>query len=249
MKTMCFFLGARVGGTLLLEANVVSLTTRVCSPCPQASQPPPRPHQVGGSFWAPCKPQSPYGSPDHGLWSFNLSFFHCLTSSLPDLPSHAGGLLEPGTSFFLPLSLSPFIHTHTYTHTPPAHQHSPSPSCFSEHRGWGPRRWEKQTPKSASPHSFSRLCSLLTHYSAAFLSHLSSVQRASFPFYSNLSSPSLWLQPHGPAAIMAGEHPPLTSSCGPLQFRVTHRCTSAIWSYQSNDSPTTCSLRTRNYWG
>lgn len=120
MKTMCFFLGARVGGTLLLEANVVSLTTRVCSPCPQASQPPPRPHQVGGSFWAPCKPQSPYGSPDHGLWSFNLSFFHCLTSSLPDLPSHAGGLLEPGTSFFLPLSLSPFIHTHT--HTPTHHQ-------------------------------------------------------------------------------------------------------------------------------
>ena len=180
----------------------MSLTTWVCSPCPVQSlhsdhkplSPPPCPHQVGGSFWAPGTPQSPYGNLEHGLWSFNLSFFHFLTSSSPDLPSHAGGLLEPGTSFSLTLSLSPFIHTHTDTHThvhphttnPPA---SPSPSYFSEHRGWGPRRWEKQTLKSAPPHSFSRLCISLTHYSAAFPSHLSSVQRASFPFYPNLSSP------------------------------------------------------------
>ena len=111
-----------MGEALLLEANIMSLTTRVCSPCPVQSlhsdhkplSPPPCPHQVGGSFWAPCMPQSPYGNPDHGLWSFNLSFFHCLTSSSPDLPSHAGGLLEPGTSFSLPLP----SHTHTHTHTP-----------------------------------------------------------------------------------------------------------------------------------
>ena len=108
----------------------------MCSPCPVQSlhsdhkplSPPPCPHQVGGSFWAPGTPQSPYGNLDHGLWSFNLSSFHFLTSSSPDLPSHAGGLLEPGTSFSLTLSLSPFIHTHTdththtYTHTPPTHQ-------------------------------------------------------------------------------------------------------------------------------
>ena len=160
MKMMCSLPGGGVGGAPLLEANMMSLTTGVCSPCPVESlhsdhkplSPPPCLHQAAVSFWAPCKPQSPCGDPGHGLRPFNLSSFCCLTSYSPDLPSHGGGLLEPETS----LSLSPFTHTHTHTHThtPPAHQHSPSPSCSSEHRRWGPGRWEKQTLKPASPVAF-----------------------------------------------------------------------------------------------
>ena len=75
MKMMCFFLGGGVGGAPLLEANIMTLTTGVCTPCPVETLhsdrkpliPPPCLHQVAVSYCAPCKPHSPYGNPDHCL--------------------------------------------------------------------------------------------------------------------------------------------------------------------------------------